>query len=116
MQRGRRAEDQPSNLWRTVWIDSHVGQSFQDRLERGPCLEPGQVNAQADVRAVGEGEVTAVRVGSGQPPGIEPVGVGEHRGVAVRGADRDADELAFSYLRVAYLGVGCGVAIDDRGG
>ena len=82
---------------------------------RGAGLEAGQVNAEAHVRAVGEGEMPAGGW-TVEACRVEAVRVGKHRRIAIRGADRDADELAPAYLRVPELDIGGGVAIDDRRG
>ena len=69
------------------------------------------MDAKAHVRAVGEGQV-APRLSRAVE--IEAIGVGEHRRIAVGGADRDANEVTARDLRAAEPGIGGGVPVDDR--
>ena len=66
----------------------------RQRVEQGrdpdPRLEPGEVDADADVRALGERQVPA-GVGAAE---VEGIGIGEHRRIAVGRRQRDPHELA----------------------
>ena len=79
--------------------------------ERDPGLEPREVHPEADVRPVREGRLEP-RV---LPVGDEPVRLDEDGRVAVRGGERDADELATTDRRPAELDVPRRVPVDDRG-
>jgi F420-0:gamma-glutamyl ligase len=75
----RLAEHQPLHLRLLIGGEPEAGQAFDQPLKRLSGLEPGQVNADTDMRALREGQMAA-EVG---PCGVEAVGIGEHRGIAV---------------------------------
>ena len=70
------------------------------------------MHAQADVRALGEGEVPR-RIVSAL---AETVGIREDVGIPIRPCDRDSDELALPDGRRAEHDVACRVAVDHRRG
>jgi hypothetical protein len=61
--------------------------------------------------AVSEREMSA-RIGA---PGVEPVGLGEQGGIAVGGADRDANQLAGGDLGLAQPDRRGRVSVDHSG-
>jgi hypothetical protein len=82
------AEHQAPGRARPVRIEAQAGQ-VQHGTERGLGLQPGQMSTQAEVRAVGEGEVQP-RVRAAD---VESVRVGEDRRVASRACQRHADQI-----------------------
>src|SRR3546814_18528702 len=61
-------------------------ETFQQGRESQPTLENGQAIAEAVMDALAEGDAV-----SGPPPDVQPIGNGNRRRVAVRGAEQ-ADE------------------------
>ena len=59
-------------------------------------LEPRELRAETEVHAVPEGEVRVVLARQ-----VELVGAREDRGVAIRSADQQADDLALAYAPAA---------------
>ena len=95
----------------SVRVEPQAGQLAQGRGERGVGFQPGQVHAQAEVRAAGEGQVL---------PGVaaahvEAVGVGERGRVPPRAGHRHADQVAPAHGGAAEAGVAGGVAVHDGG-
>ena len=67
-------------------IQAQAGEALEEPPDRGVRFEPGEVHADADVRAVRERDVVP-RV---LAPHVEAVGVGEEARIAVRAGERDA--------------------------
>src|SRR6185312_13432485 len=95
-----------------VGVEAEVWQAPGERLKTDAGFQSGQVDPKADVRALGEGQVTP----RPRPAGGVSVGMLEDRRIAVGGGDRHLHEVAFVYVRGPQRGLcGC-VPVDDGGG
>src|ERR1700721_4007193 len=114
VQSGWFAEYQPlwCALW-ALWVKAQLREQIEELFGGDAGLQAGQVGAEGEVRAVGEGQV----LGSIGPADVEPIRVGEYRRVPVRARDRHRDLVSGADLGAAELGVAGGVAVDHgRGG
>jgi len=93
-------------------VQPQPGEFLEERLHRDPGLQAGQVGAEAEVRAVGEGQVT----GGVRPPDLEGVRIAEDPGIPVRAGQGHRDLVTGAYPGAAELSVAGRVAVDHGRG
>src|SRR5947209_13499660 len=95
-----------------VGVEAEVWLALGARSQCGACLQPGEMDTEAYVRTLCEGQVTPCP----GPPRDVLVGMLEDRRVPVGGGDRHPYEVAFVDVRSGERGFSCRVAVDHRGG
>src|SRR5262245_25862364 len=107
VQRRRLAEDETP--WRTwvIGVEPQSGQAIQEPTDCDCGLGPGQLCAEAGVRALREAEVEP-GVGAAD---VETFGVAEHGRIAVSAGDRHRDEVTALDPRAPELDVTGGIPV-----
>ena len=106
----RRLAEHKAGRGRRVGCETRGRKTVEHGGQGDPCLQAGEVHADADVRPGGEGKVaTDVR-----PVEQEPIGLGELGGVPVGAGERDDDVIAPFDRRAGDRDITCRVAVDER--
>src|SRR5580693_6113956 len=106
---GGLAEHQAARRGRVPLVQPQLREQVKEGRYGDPRLQPGQVSAEAEVRAVREGQVAA----SVRPPDLEFVGIIENPGVPVRPGDGHRHLITGPNPSPAELGVAGRVTVDD---
>src|SRR5260370_23620247 len=106
-QRFQRAEGDARLIVQLLGSYLQVGEALRERLEDLLTFHPSQGRPEAVVNPISESHVRVRLSGN-----VEPVGIGEHLGIAIGGGDEPADAIVLAHHLVAHLDIPRGDPLD----